>query len=120
MTSTSTSRLEGQPFETTIDNDDNISSDESLLLMFDNNEEKSLLLNMFESNDDQQQHIRTTSHMLVDHIPLRTRPLTLTNHCHRVEKPFDYGARNRLVIVLILCLIFMIIEIIGRRKTKHY
>lgn len=119
MTSTSTSRLEGQLFEATIDNDDNISSDESLLLMFDNNEEKSLLLNVIESNDDQEQHIRTTSHMLIDHIPLRTRPSTLTNHCHRIEKPFDYAARNRLVVVLILCLIFMIIEIIGRKTLRN-
>ena len=116
MTSTSTSRGEGHPFET-IDNDDNTSSDESLLLMHDNSEEKKLLLTANE-DEEQQEDIRTTSSMLVDHIPLRTRPPPVSTHCHRAEKPLDSAARNRLVLVLILCLIFMIIEIVGRRTRR--
>jgi hypothetical protein len=36
------------------------------------------------------------------------------SHCHVPDEKFDYGARNRLILVLILCFIFMIIEIIGK------
>jgi hypothetical protein len=58
-----------------------------------------------------------------DDSPVRTevvssndKPLpvsALPAHCHVPDDKFDYGARNRLIIVLILCIIFMIIEIIG-------
>ncbi|CAF3383334.1 unnamed protein product [Rotaria socialis] len=46
-----------------------------------------------------------------DDIPLQSQ--IPVSHCHVPDKQFDYSARNRLVIVLILCLIFMIIEIVG-------
>lgn len=49
-------------------------------------------------------------------IPLRQR--TSTIHCHVPDEHFDYAARNRLIAVLLLCLIFMIIEIIGRSTTS--
>ena len=87
--------------------------------MLDNSEEKKLLLTANEDEEqEEQQSIRTTPSMLVDHIPLRTRPPPVSTHCHRAEKPLDYAARNRLVVVLILCLIFMIIEIVGRRTRR--
>ncbi|CAF1269965.1 unnamed protein product [Adineta steineri] len=35
------------------------------------------------------------------------------SHCHVPDDKFDYSTRNRLVIVLIVCIIFIIIEIIG-------
>ena len=34
------------------------------------------------------------------------------------DDKFDYGARNRLIIVLIICIIFMIIEIVGMFLSK--
>jgi hypothetical protein len=34
-------------------------------------------------------------------------------HCHVPDDKFDYSARNRLIVVLILCIVFMIVEIIG-------
>ncbi|CAF1194174.1 unnamed protein product [Rotaria magnacalcarata] len=46
-----------------------------------------------------------------DEIPLQSQ--IPVSHCHVPDKQFDYSARNRLVIVLILCLIFMIIEFVG-------
>lgn len=72
-----------------------------------------------------------SNHSLIDElnssndiIPLRSRTPTL--HCHVAENPFNYSARNRLVLVLILCIIFIIIEIVGRfinmnckREKKH-
>jgi hypothetical protein len=58
-----------------------------------------------------------------DDCPVRTevvssndKPLPVsssTNHCHVPDDTVDDGAQNRLLIVLILCIIFMIIEIIG-------
>ncbi|CAF2160077.1 unnamed protein product [Rotaria magnacalcarata] len=39
--------------------------------------------------------------------------LTRSTHCHVPDNKFDYGARNRLILVLIICIIFMIIEIVG-------
>ncbi len=44
-------------------------------------------------------------------IPLRSR--SSSTHCHVPDEKFDYVARNRLIVVFILCMAFMIIEIIG-------
>ena len=49
---------------------------------------------------------------LANDIPLQVRPLA--SHCHVADESFDYSARNRLIVVFILCLGFMIVEIIGR------
>lgn len=56
--------------------------------------------------------------MPMDDIPLRSR--SLKSHCPTAEEPFDYKARNRLIVVLILCLIFMIIEIVGRYTRRLF
>jgi Co/Zn/Cd efflux system component len=55
--------------------------------------------------------------VIIDSILLNAialRPRSPNNHCHVPDEKFDYGARNRLILVLILCFIFMIIEIIGK------
>jgi hypothetical protein len=44
-------------------------------------------------------------------IPLQ--PRLSTSHCHVPDSKFDYGARNRLIAVLILCVVFIMIEIVG-------
>jgi hypothetical protein len=75
--------------------------------MLDNGEEKSpLLSSMMDSEIERNQTVP------IDNIRLRT--VSSTMHCHLPDETFDYQARNRLLIVLLLCLIFMIIEIIGR------
>ena len=81
-------------------NDENTSND-SLLLMADTFEDRAPLLNI---NDDEP--------VLSNDIPLRSR--LLTTHCHVPDEKFDYAARNRLIVVLVLCIGFMIVEIIGR------
>ena len=81
-------------------NDEN-TSDDSLLLMADTFEDRTPLLNLHDED-----FIRDENE-----IPLRTRSPTI--HCHVPDEKFDYTGRNRLIIVLILCIIFMIIEIIG-------
>jgi hypothetical protein len=85
-------------------NDEN-TSDDSLLLMADDVEQKAPLLNI--SDDD----LVRGEPILLNDIPCRSR--SSTSHCHVPDEKFDYGARNRLIIVLILCIIFMVIEIIG-------
>lgn len=110
MTSITTSRREGRSHKN-ISNDDN-TSDESLLLMVDNIEEKAPLLNMMDDEIDR------SPTMPMDDIPLRSR--SLKSHCPTAEEPFDYKARNRLIVVLILCLIFMIIEIVGRYTRRLF
>jgi hypothetical protein len=84
---------------------DENTSDDSLLLMADDFEDKAPLLNII--GDDPVQH----DSILSNDIPLQLRSTTL--HCHVPEEKFDYAARNRLIAVLILCIIFMIIEIVG-------
>jgi hypothetical protein len=80
---------------------DENTSDESLL-MADSFEDRAPLLNIID--DDL---IRETS----TDIPLQ--PHSSPTHCHASNETIDNTARNRLIIVLILCIIFMIIEIIG-------
>ena len=49
--------------------------------------------------------------MVLQDVNLKSRPTLL--HCHRHDDTFDFAARNRIITVLILCIAFMIIEIIG-------
>jgi len=100
MTSTTTFRQQEQCNKNT-SNDENTSND-SLLLMADDFGDQAPLLNIID--DDL---IRNNP---VD-IPLR--PRLSPTHCHVSDEKFDYNARNRLIIVLVLCIGFMIIEIIG-------
>jgi hypothetical protein len=44
---------------------------------------------------------------------LSNQSQTLATHCHVPDDKFDYVARNRLIVVLIICILFMIIEIAG-------
>ncbi|UJR21741.1 hypothetical protein I4U23_024816 [Adineta vaga] len=85
--------------------DDENTSDDSLLLMVDNIEERAPLLNILDDDFDREGLI------LLNDIPLRSR--ATTTHCHVPDDEFDYTARNRLITVLIVCIIFMIIEIVG-------
>jgi hypothetical protein len=85
--------------------DDENTSNDSLLLMADSFEENAALLNI--ADDDS---IRNHP-VLSDDIPLRSRTSTL--HCHVPDEKVDYSARNRLIVVLCLCISFMVIEIIG-------
>jgi hypothetical protein len=104
MTSITTSRCEEQ-YSRNHFNDDN-NSDDSLLLMAVDITDKAPLLSIIDDDP-----VRLDSILLND-IPLR--PRSSTSHCHVPDEKFDYRARNRLILVLILCFIFMIIEIIGR------
>lgn len=85
--------------------DDGNTSDDSLLLMAEVVEEKTPLLNII--NDD----FVSGELVMSDDIPLLPRPII--SHCHVPDDKFDYGARNRLIVVLIVCIIFMIVEIVG-------
>lgn len=82
-------------------NDEN-TSDDSLLLMANLLEDRAPLLHLHDDESIKDDH----------DIPLRQR--TSTIHCHVPDEHFDYVARNRLIVVLLLCVTFMIIEIIGR------
>ncbi|CAF1093323.1 unnamed protein product [Rotaria sordida] len=46
-------------------------------------------------------------------VTIPNQSLSQSTHCHVPDNKFDYGARNRLIVVLIICIVFMIIEIIG-------
>jgi hypothetical protein len=103
MTSITTNRQKEQDNKNN-SNDENTSND-SLLLMADSFEDQAPLLNIID--DD----LIRDNPVLANDIPLRLR--SSTTHCHVPDDKFDYGARNRLIIVLILCVTFMVIEIIG-------
>ncbi|CAF1172374.1 unnamed protein product [Adineta steineri] len=108
MTSLITNRRENQNSKNNL-NEEN-TSDDSLLLMVDATEEHAPLLNIID--DDLETDDLPSSH----NIPLRSR--SSTSHCHVPDDKFDYGARNRLVAVLFVCIIFMVIEIIGGVLSK--
>jgi len=80
---------------------DGNTSDDSLLLMADDDESKTPLLN----GTDNTSAIREES--------LSHRSLLRSTHCHVPDDKFDYGARNRLILVLIICILFVIIEVGG-------
>jgi hypothetical protein len=50
---------------------------------------------------------------------LSQRSRTPSSHCHVSDDRFDYGARNRLVLVLFICILFMAIEIGGMFLVKR-
>lgn len=84
--------------------DDN-TSDESLLLMADDIEQQAPLLNITDDDGEAGDMLSSRD------IPLR--PRSSTSHCHVPEEKFDSVARNRLIAVFILCIVFMVIEIVG-------
>ena len=100
MTSSTLTRLEAQQDQRHY-NDGN-TSDDSLLLMATDNQDRAPLLRD------------------VDYEPLNreeeisTRSRSQSTHCHVPDNKFDYGARNRLIVVLFICILFMAIEIAGR------
>ncbi|CAF0879872.1 unnamed protein product [Adineta ricciae] len=81
-------------------NDGN-TSDDNLLLMADDGEDRTPLLR----GTDERSAVQ-------DETP-SDRSRSPSTHCHVPEDKFDYASRNRLIIVLIICVIFMIIEIVG-------
>ncbi|UJR27692.1 hypothetical protein I4U23_008970 [Adineta vaga] len=81
-------------------NDGN-TSDDSLLLMADDGEDRTPLL------------LGTDNSSLVQDESFLDRSRSPSTHCHVPDDKFDYGARNRLIIVLLICIIFMLIEIVG-------
>ena len=83
--------------------DENTSDDS--LIMSSNFEERAPLLNI---NDDDLLHENTNQ---LNDIPLRIH-LSQT-HCHVPEQKLDHTDKHRLIIVLILCVVFMLIEIFG-------
>jgi len=76
-------------------------SDDSALIMESDNNENAPLINNRNHNVTLRENV------------FPSQSFTESTHCHVPEVKFDYGSRNRLVIVLIVCLIFMLIEIIG-------
>ena len=81
-------------------NDSNASY-KSLLLVTDADDENRPLLNGVD-----------TTTAIRESIISSLSPLS-TVHCHVPDDKFDYGARNRLFIVLVICIIFMTIEVLG-------
>jgi hypothetical protein len=78
---------------------DGNTSDDSLLLMADDGEDRTPLLN------------DTNTALALGEDNLSN--VLLTSHCHVPDDKFDYGSRNRLILVLIICILFMCIEIAG-------
>ena len=81
-------------------NDGN-TSDDSLLLMADDTDDRTPLLD----NTNNVSAIR--EEILVD------RSITTSAHCHVPDDRFDFGSRNRLISVLLICILFMGIETAG-------
>lgn len=96
------------------DHNDGNTSDDALILMADDGEDRTPLLNNTDNG------LVTREEILSD------RSRSPSAHCHVPDDTFDYGSRNRLILVLIICIIFMIIEIVGmflhkkiRKKNLH-
>jgi hypothetical protein len=104
---TSNTNIYRQEQYITRNHDDGNTSDDSLLLMADNGDDITPLLH----DTDNISVIREEN--------LSSRSLTTSTHCHIPDDKFDYGARNRLILVLIFCIIFMIIEIVGMLKIRE-
>ncbi len=81
---------------------DGNTSDDSLLLMADDGDDRTPLLN--DTN-----HISTIGE---ESLPDGLR--SLSTHCHVPDDKFDLGSRNRLILVLFICILFMGIEMVGR------
>lgn len=106
MTSSANNRLKEQ--HTHRHSNDGNTSDDSLLLMANDNQDRAPLL-------------RDVEYEAADReVDLSTRSRTQSTHCHVPDNKFDYGSRNRLILVLIICIIFMGIEIAGRWSGDEY
>jgi hypothetical protein len=103
MTSITTTRQ--KEYHNKNNSNDEAMSDDSLLLMADYLEDRAPLLNIID--DD----LIRPNLVLSNDIPLHPRSSTV--HCHVPDEKFDYTARNRLIVVFILCIGFMVVEIIG-------
>ncbi|CAF3645255.1 unnamed protein product [Adineta steineri] len=80
---------------------DGNASDDSLLLANDGVDARTPLL------------YRTDNSSVIRDELLSNQSLSPSIHCHVPDDKFDYSARNRLILVLFICIIFMIIEIVG-------
>lgn len=80
---------------------DGHTSDDSLLLMADEPQDRTPLLYGYEDRSTRRDE------------NLSQRSLSPSTHCHVPDDTFDYGARNRLLLVLVICIIFVGIEIGG-------
>jgi len=83
-------------------NDGN-TSDDSLLLMADDDEDKDRAPLLNNTN-----HISTMREEI-----LSDQSYSLSTHCHVPDAKFDFGSRNRLILVLLICVLFMGVEIVG-------
>ena len=81
-------------------NDDGNTSDDSLLLADDQLDRTPLLA-------------ATSREVTMRDEDLTQQSLTQSTHCHVPDDKFDYAARNRLILVLLVCIVFMVIEIVG-------
>lgn len=81
--------------------DDGNTSDDSLLLTDDQLDRAPLLT-------------VDTREITMREDDLTHQSLTQSTHCHVPDDKFDYAARNRLILVLLVCIVFMVIEIVGQ------
>lgn len=88
---------------------DGHNSDDSLLLMVDDDDDKAPLLN----------HTDHTSALLREE-NLANQSISSITHCHVPEERFDFGSRNRLILVLFICILFMGIEIAGMFERERW
>ncbi|CAF0804539.1 unnamed protein product [Didymodactylos carnosus] len=80
----------------------NVNENEPLLFTEESNIQE-------EKKHDKQLVTKTPTNDIIESFRLERS----STHCHIPDAKFDYGARNRLIIVLLLCIVFMIIEIVG-------
>jgi hypothetical protein len=83
------------------DKNDGNTSDDSLILRVDDVDDRTPLLH----NTNRMSTTREES--LADGLQ------SLSIHCHLPDDKFDFGSRNRLILVLFICILFMLIEIVG-------
>ncbi len=83
------------------DKNDGNTSDDSLILRVDDMDDRTPLLN----NTNRVSTTREES--LADGLQ------SLSLHCHLPDDKFDFGSRNRLILVLFICILFMVTEIVG-------
>lgn len=100
MTSPATHRTP-EKIRQTNSNDGN-TSDDSLLFMTDDQQIRAPLLSIEDCDEMEDQRNKSL------------QSPSLSTHCHVPDDTFDYGARNRLIFVLIICILFMGIEIAGK------
>ena len=82
------------------DHNDGNTSDDSLILRADDADDRTPLLN-------------NTNRMSTTREENLADGLQSSIHCHVPDDKFDFGSRNRLILVLFICILFMGIEIVG-------